>query len=214
MIVLKDPKTNKVLFQFLKHEMPEAFPTHYSAVINEIKYPGSFFGGVFANQVMGVYFQPIEFSGTLKGTVIDGSKYLDVYKRVNQIINLMGKVMKVQIPDSNGALTDIGPGLFILRDFKPTYKMGVEADYSIVFIPHQHQSDINDVKVEKITINGDLLAQKLGGISTKRKATKQGKPSHGSSAGKPADDSRTISDGILGDKMKTDGILPRTGKKR
>ena len=163
----KDGST-KLAFKFLKHEMPESFPTHYSAVINEIKYPGAHFGGLFANQVMGVYFQPIEFSGTFKGTLKNGSKFVSVQERAKDLINLVGRVVIIKIPDDNGSMTDIGPGQFILKDFKPNFKMGIECEYSVTFIPHQHQSKVKDIKTEKITINVDLLVNANNSANKRR----------------------------------------------
>lgn len=159
-LYLQDKKT--LHFEFFKHEMPESFSYKYETVINKIRYPSSFQGGAFANQVMGVYSLPLEFSGSFKGAGLDGSS---VNVRANKLKHSLGNIFCIKAPTSNdGVEEELGPGLWILEKLDLTYKMGQEIEYSISFVPHQFQDQLAGTKVKKLSVDPNKMIGSLNNI--------------------------------------------------
>lgn len=188
-LYLQDKKT--LHFEFHKHEMPEEFSYKYETIINKIRYPSSYQGGAFANQVMGVYSLPLEFSGSFKGSGFDGSS---VNVRANKLKQSLGAIFCIKAPVSdNGVEQELGPGLWILEKLDLTYKMGQEIVYSIMFTPHQFQDQLAGTKVKKLSVDPNKMMGGLAGASGgKKKGPGSGKRADGSKSGPKKGDTQKV----------------------
>lgn len=167
-----DPKTKKIVFKFLKHESPEEFPYHYKLTTNHIEYPD----GTQTNQEFGLHFQPIEFSGVFKGTHLVDNKVKSVYDRVEDLKSLLKSKLIVEIPGSDGAYKQVGPGVFLFADLDGMFKKSFTFLYKVTLLPHQEQEVLTGVKSEKITLNPDAFNSAFQKTEHKRSLSKAGKP--------------------------------------
>lgn len=163
-IIFKDPKTRDVLFEFLEKDKPEEFPYSYESTINEIKYPR----GLQTNQIMGTYFQPIEFSGKFKGVYNISGTVMTAFQRLQFLTNLMEKRIEIIIPgkDNEGR---VGPGEFIIKSVKGGIVGAYEANYTITLVPHQEQPKLDTIRVQKIDIKTDDTLKKINKVAKAHK---------------------------------------------
>lgn len=191
--ITNDPRA-KIEFQFYPKELPENISINRRTKLNKIEYNG----GMVTNQIIGVYYEPIEWEGCFFGTYSQDGKVILAKDRAEQLKNLMGKPIRCvfavpsdntdDIPgygkqiakeDTEASKTVGHKGIYIMEALDITIHNYADVDYKITLVPHMRQEKIKPKEIsvqaikvipENITNASDNIANSSGKVKGKSAA--------------------------------------------
>lgn len=131
-----------LLFEWLNHEVPESIKLSYETMLNTNKFAGS----LQTNQIMGVYLEPITFSGEFFGEYISINnsnkfEYITAKERSDQLSRLQGRIVKFWFEGIKQ--------LVIIQKYEIDIKNYNHIEYTLTLQPHDIQLPINPIDVKQ-----------------------------------------------------------------
>lgn len=169
--ITNDPRA-KIEFQFYPKELPENISINRRTKLNKIEYNG----GMVTNQIIGVYYEPIEWEGCFFGTYNSGdeeNRTILAKERADQLQKLLGKPIRCvfavpakpedYVPGISelSAKEQIEPsktvghkGIYIMEALDITIHNYADVDYKITLVPHMRQEKIKpkEISVQAIKV--------------------------------------------------------------
>ena len=202
MIKITDANDDKQSFTFLTREYPEEIKFDKKATINHIEYAGGF----QTNQLIGVYNQPLDWSGLFYGTYNGEKGTILANHKANTLHGFVGKVVNIEINEHKK--------MYLVESVELKVKNPTNVEYSIKLVPHQTMEKIKidanstmrvEFKPEDIS-NAAANAGKKGGKLNSKDAKKKVKDANKEIAKKTGGHDKEFSEGT--------NPKPKTPKKR
>jgi hypothetical protein len=196
---ITDPSNKKgpqeaIEFQFYPKELPENISINRRTKINKIEYNG----GMISNQIIGVYYEPIEWEGCFFGTYMDNSissKSITAKERADKLAQFLGMPIRCvfavpsgnekEIPGIGDVSNNDGKnsepskvvghrGVYIMESLDITIHNYADVDYKIVLVPHMRQEKIKpkEVSVQAIKIIPENISKASDSIKKAGKEVK------------------------------------------
>ncbi len=208
---ITDPSNKKgpqeaIEFQFYPKELPENISINRRTKLNKIEYNG----GMISNQIIGVYYEPIEWEGCFFGTYTDDSisaKPITAKERADKLAQLLGMPIRCvfavpsgnekEIPGIGDVSNNDGKnsepskvvghkGIYIMESLDITIHNYADVDYKIVLVPHMRQEKIKpkEISVQAIKIIPENISNASNNI---KKAGQDAKSKAATEAAKKAE---------------------------
>jgi hypothetical protein len=188
-------KPEKIEFQFYPKELPENISINRRTKLNKIEYNG----GMVSNQIIGVYYEPIEWEGCFFGTYRTNpatQKTITAKERADELAKLLGMPIRCvfAVPSGNEKeIPGIGhvfyhdgkgleasqslighKGIYIMESLDITVHNYADVDYKIVLVPHMRQQKIKpkEISVQAIKIIPENISKASDSIKKAGKEVK------------------------------------------
>lgn len=131
-----------LLFEWLNHEVPESIKLSYETSLNTNRFAGS----LQTNQIVGIYLEPITFSGEFFGEYISKNnnkslEYITAKERSDQLARLQGRIIKFWFEGIKQ--------LVIIQKYEIDIKNYNHVEYTITLQPHDIQLPISPIEVKQ-----------------------------------------------------------------
>lgn len=131
-----------LLFEWLNHEVPESIKLSYETHLNTNRFAGS----LQTNQIIGIYLEPITFSGEFFGEYISKNsnktlEYITAKERSDQLARLQGRIIKFWFEGIKQ--------LVVIQKYEIDIKNYNHVEYTITLQPHDIQLPISPVEVKQ-----------------------------------------------------------------
>jgi len=131
-----------LLFEWLNHEVPESIKLSYETSLNTNRFAGS----LQTNQIVGIYLEPITFSGEFFGEYISKNnnkslEYITAKERSDQLARLQGRIIKFWFEGIKQ--------LVIIQKYEIDIKNYNHIEYTITLQPHDIQLPISPIEVKQ-----------------------------------------------------------------
>ena len=141
-----------LLFEWLNHEVPESIKLSYETMLSTNKFAGS----LQTNQIMGIYLEPITFSGEFFGEYISKNnnnqlEYITAKERSDQLARLQGRIIKFWFEGIKQ--------LVIIQKYEIEILNYNHIQYTISLQPHDIQLPITPIEVKQYLTKSFIQAQ-------------------------------------------------------
>lgn len=141
-----------LLFEWLNHEVPESIKLSYETMLSTNKFAGS----LQTNQIMGIYLEPITFSGEFFGEYISKNnnnqlEYITAKERSDQLARLQGRIIKFWFEGIKQ--------LVIIQKYEIEILNYNHVQYTISLQPHDIQLPITPIEVKQYLTKSFIQTQ-------------------------------------------------------
>lgn len=152
----KEQNDESLLFEFLDHELSETMDFKYESELATAKFVGS----LQTNQLIGIYLEPISWSGEMYATYVSQEgKYISAKERYDMLARLQGRIVKFWYEGIKQ--------LIIIKSIECKLQTYYNVKYSITIQPHDIQIAIKPTEVQSITQKSYLALSETKAPSTK-----------------------------------------------